>query len=463
MTKKEVITFWSEGASPKMNYTGMLQFLQAQGISRARTDSQQRQTILIKETDRKIKEVTIEDLSKLLKEHILLHNPDFYESFLRGASSHLANYRLLYLDETLLEPTRDGANEVKFFFKNCFIKVTPESIESLEYSKLKGSIWEDSIINDDFILPKEDIRGQFEEFCYLISKKNKERFLSLQTILGYLIHKNKSRGENKAVIFYDEKMNEGSGANGRTGKTLITQALSKVRKTVFFNGKELKSGQWFKNQRITLSTDLVIYDDLAKNTSFEQFFSSVTSGIEIERKNKDSFFISHENAPKYIITSNTYVKGPGGSSDRARRCEFELANIFSDTFTPENHFNNRFFDDQWSREENNKFYQFLMKCAQLYLKLGLVMAPSLNLKDSKLKSEIPAAFRLFLTTLRLQKGLKLNRNELLDKFIKSYPTYKDMSSQQFRKWTQKYCERYNINVSFTYSNSTSWMTTKHYI
>ena len=88
--------------------------------------------------------------------------------------------------------------------------------------------------------------GQFEKFCYNIAGTNEIRFQALKTIIGYLLHRNKEVGEPKAIIFYDERMGQNNQAHGGTGKTLLSQALSKCREVEIFDGKEIKAGSWFK-------------------------------------------------------------------------------------------------------------------------------------------------------------------------------------------------------------------------
>lgn len=101
-------------------------------------------------------------------------------------------------------------------------------------------------------------------------------------------------------------------AHGGTGKTLITEAIGKMRELVGVDGKNIKTKSWFKNQRITKTTDVIRYDDVQRDFSLETLYSMITSGVSVEKKYQDEFHISPEDAPKIVISSNSPVKGTGG-------------------------------------------------------------------------------------------------------------------------------------------------------
>lgn len=454
MDKKEEIRFWTESSPPKILNKEFIEFLEEQGISQVMLN--ETKSILVQERNKRIKKVSTAEMACIVRNHLKSKSLyAVYEQFIRVSGNLLGKTRTQFLNESKLVDGRDERNSANFYFKNLFVKVSKNNIELLDYSKLDNVIWEEQVFDVDYDTPKDGSIGQFEEFCKLISKNDDKRFLSLKTIIGYLIHKNKERGENRAIIFYDENMTGNGEANGRTGKTLLWQAIGRVRNVINFNGKELKKGQWFKNQRIDLSTDLIVYDDLASTVSLEEFFSVITSGIEIEKKHKDSYTIPYERSPKFIFTTNNYLKGPGGSSDRARRCEFELSNFFTDTNTPEKHFGNRFFEANWSSEENNKFYHFLMQCVQAYLKEGLIMPKSINLNYTKITSECPSQFVTFMDTMHFKPDTKYNRKLLRGQFKKFACRVTNNSMQEFGKWIKAYFKDKFQEVEFKSSNSES--------
>ena len=226
-------------------------------------------------------------------------------------------------------------------------------------------------------------------------------------------------------------------ANGRTGKTLLSKAISEIREVVTFDGKDLKTGNWFKNQRMTIRTDIMNYDDLLKTFSLEQCYPLLTTGVTIEKKRKDSIFIPVEYSPKVILTSNYYINGPIGPSDRARRHEFEIANYYNERFTPEDEFGNRFFGRDWDNNEWNKFYNFMMQCISCYLKNGLIQVPALNLGQEKTIRYTHPEFYEFIVD-KLTLNTKIDKRKLLAEFKSKYTNQKDLSSHQFTKWLKEY-------------------------
>lgn len=204
--------------------------------------------------------------------------------------------------------------------------------------------------------------------------------------------------------------------------------------------KVSKTGSWFKNQRINITTDLLVYDDLAQNTPFDVFYSMITTGVEVEKKRKDSFYIEYEKSPKLLITSNFIVQGTGGSSDRRRRYEFEVANHYNDEYTPEDEFGNRFFGRDWPMEEWNKFFKFMMDCVQLYLEEGLVKADEINLSKTKIASRTHPGFYEF-AHKNVQTNTWHDQRNFVETFSKTFSC--DISSHKITKWLKHYAKNLN--------------------
>lgn len=344
--------FWTKSDTNKItiNQFELLTFLQSSGFYQVKKNSLR---ILVKETNNIIEEVQIADLKKYIKDY-LLRKKEFnvLEQFMRGSSSYINASKIEFLDDQKLCSDKDSNNEIRFFFRNGFCKITKEGIEFCDYSKLYYKIWRSRII--DFELNHELLntskKGQFEQFIELISSNDdndlaNKRKESLMSIVGYLQHRNNISDDNNCVILYDEKMFENSLANGGTGKSLLVYALKNCREVVEIDGKKIKENSNFDNQLINVTTDIVAYDDLQKYKKFDFLFSKITSGIEIEKKNKQTIKLDKKDSPKYLITSNHYVKGTPGSSNDRRRWEFALTNFFDVNNTPESFFGNRFFDN----------------------------------------------------------------------------------------------------------------------
>lgn len=446
MNNRNDVQFWTnEGNNPKILHSQLIRFIESKGFKKVKVGNAN--YILVKENNRKISISSETEIVEAVKEHLLnaeLFN--VYEVFAKGIGSYISSKKLDLLTSEELIDDRDSQNSSTFYFENCYCEISAEGIHQLGYESLNKLIWRNRVLHHSFENPENLEPGQFELFCRNLAKRNDERFLSLKTILGYLLHRNKERGEAKAVILYDENMGLLGQAHGGTGKTLLSQALSLCRESVTFNGKEIKAGSWFKNQRINLTTDILVYDDLSKGFNFETFFPMITSGLEIEKKREHAFYISAEKSPKILISSNYYVDGPGGSSDERRRFEFEVANYYNQELTPEIEFGNRFFTTEWGKLEWDKFYFFMMNCLVEYLQNGLVKVESIRLDQSRLEEKSCQEFVEFAQAY-LEINTWLDKRQYMSMFYELYPNMEKISSHKFTKWVTNYSSNYGYEYA----------------
>ncbi len=433
---KEVQFWTNENGKLDISHSKLIGFIESNGYLRVKTTEINH--ILAHENNNRLRITSEAEIIETIKKHLLERNLiDVFEIFAKGVGSYITAKKLALLKSIDLIDDRDDKYSSNFYFNNCFCKITAKGIKKIDYSELPLVIWRNRILKNNFDFPENEKPGQFEVFCSNLSKNREGRLLALKTILGYILHRNKANGESKVVILYDEKMGLNGQANGGTGKTLISEALKMCRETIIFNAKEIKTGSWFVNQRVEITSDVIVYDDLKKDFSFEHFFPMITSGIEVEKKHQQAFYIDNHKTPKLLISSNYLVKGPGGPSDERRRHEFELANYYSLELTPESEFGNRFFDAYWPEEEWNKFYHFMMSCVQEYLKFGLVTVEPLNLNRMKLEDNNCPEFISFAEQY-FEINKWLDKREMFAIFKEFYPGFEDLSSHRFTKMTKDY-------------------------
>lgn len=443
--KKEI--FWTENGEPKIKHVGLLKFLEDIGYVKVKIGDNI--YIFAKMVNNRLSEANEGQMSNDIKDFLIQNKkPEVLEVFVKGVGSYIASKKLDMLPAIENINDGDAMTASRFYFKNCFCEINKDGIFHCDYSILENPIWESRIIQKCYKYPTES--GQFEMFCKNITGNNPERFLALKSILGYLLHRNKEVGSPKAIILYDEKMGQNNQAHGGTGKTLLSMALKACREVEIFDAKDIKDGSWFKNQRVQLTTDVIVYDDLKRNYSFENFFPMITSGVEVERKREKAFYIDVEKSPKLLITSNYYVTGPGGSSDERRRHEFEVNNYYNQNFTPEIEFGNRFFSSQWNEDEWSKFYYFMMSCCQVYLQYGLIKVPHINLTKNKLLDGLNEQFLAY-TDLYVQNDTLIDKRQFESDFKFLYPEMKKTSPHQITKWLNIYANKKGVDFS---TNST---------
>lgn len=451
--EKNLKPLWfHNGRSKSISHTAILEFIKDAGYCNIKLSANKKE--LVKIENNKIQIATISDIREFVSDYFQKQsNDEIYETFLKGISAYIAPNKIDILNSVEVPNIKDDSQNINFYFENTIVSVSKDNLIEKSYSDLAHPIWENRIIKSNFNHAKiYEKPGQFEQFIRNVSG-SEERFKSLCSILGYLLHRNKETTESKAVILYDELMGSSNGAHGGTGKTLIGKALKQCRDIAEYDGKHIKENSNFLFQRIELSTDLLFYDDLKKNFDFEKLYPLITSGVEVEKKGKQSFFIDSKDSPKILITSNYPIKGSGGSSENRRKIEFALSNYYNEKFTPSDEFGNRFFNESWDEYEWNSFYHFMMKCAQVYLSKGIIELKSENLIQNKLKAEINENFYEFVSNLDLKYDFKYDKSEIVSQYNEKYPQDK-LSSHMITKYLSSYFEAKKCNIINSSSNGT---------
>jgi hypothetical protein len=242
---------------------------------------------------------------------------------------------------------------------------------------------------------------------------------------------------NKAIILNDEVIS--NNPEGGTGKGVIVQGIKQIRKVSILDGKTFDDKKSFPYQTVTPETQVLVFDDVKKNFDFESKFSIVTEGMTLERKNKDAIKLKVEDSPKMVISTNYAIKGEGNSHDR-RRHELEIAQYYGKNLTPFDEFGKQLFDD-WDVEEFKKFDNYMIYCLQCFLKNGLIIQNSKNLKLRKFIAESSMEFYEWIDDPdNFKRNERHNKTQYYQIFIDEYQDFKKwLQSKTFNKWVDKYC------------------------
>jgi len=402
-----------------------------------------------------IQDYFFESLKSLPDELETVSKDEIQEKLYKGIESYFSRKILARL--TLSKPLsfiQDTKEAGYLFFKNACIVVTGDSIRSVPYNLVEGNIWKNQIIQRNF--ESLDFQSKnvdnicqtsaFAKFVYLICGSQENRFIEFSSIIGYLLHSYEFT-KRKAVCFTDSSLEDSN--NGRSGKTLLAKSLGRIRSYTEIAGKDFKADNKHKFQLCKLDTQIVNINDLKSNFCFEVLYNDITEGISVERKNQTPFVIR----PKIILSTNKPLKIEGGS-DRDRIIEFEFNNYFSDKYTPEDEFKQRFFED-WSYSEWNSFDNFLIWCLQNYLKNGVSQPKNENLPLRKLKEDTSPDFlewtEDFLNpsienVLNASELIPLFNPDLFENFVSNYETPLKFTQTRFNKWLKKYLDFKNIKI-----------------
>jgi len=399
-------------------------------------------------TNQIVKEVTVTAIQDFFIEYIE-NLPDELEDgvtkemlqkkFYKNPSHYFNDKRLSLLNPKEIIEFNTDTNDCSFtYYKNGYVVCTKEGYKLHDYKELKKCIWKEQIINRDFKylnFPEYNDAGVFSKFIYNISGKNDQRFVSIVSIIGYLLH-NFFQTKLKAILLTDSRISE--EANGRTGKNLFTEALGKVRKWTDIPGKDFDPSNKHKYQEVNLDTQILSISDLKKYFDVENFFNDITEGVTVEYKNIRSF----KKKVKILISTNKTLKIEGGSA-KDRFLEFEFADYYSDTFSPKMEFNQWFFSEDWDEMEWARFDNFMMMCSKAYFEEGLITPDQINLNKRKLIDQTNTDFVEFMDNYKIKLNKEYNKTELHNEFLTNYPDYNDNKSRLKKQSTfTKYLKEY---------------------
>lgn len=425
---------------PKISQLKLINFLGKKGFALMKIGEGK---ILVKIVENIVEEVDEGVLSRFISNHLKSKNElDVLEVFIRGLTGYLNKRKYDLLPIVNVISDKHLKDSAFFYFSNTAVRITKDKVEQIPYKKLNHKIWNKRLLDRAFNPIPQGI-GQFEDFCNKLAADDPKRFEALKSCIGYLVHRYNNPSLVKAIILLDENARSGGVTNGGTGKSLLYKALSHCSETVLIDGKNTKSQSRFSNQRISLSTDIICFDDVISTFNLTDIYSMSTSGIVIEKKGKDEFSLKPEESPKIMITSNYPVNGPGGSSDARRRYEFEVSSYFSDRHTPKDEYGNLLFDD-WSEDEWNKFDNFIIECLQSFLNKGLIEPKSLKLKVNRLIQNTSIEFNEFVTNTPPDTEKWIDKKVFLKQFKDFSIHMKDITPHLLTKWVKQYAHENNL-------------------
>jgi hypothetical protein len=340
----------------------------------------------------------------------------------------------------------DTKNAAYLYYKNCAVKITKDGVSTLDYLDLGGYVWNDHVIDRNFVMCGVSNDFDFKKFVSNINGGDEGRIKSMESTLGFLLHGYKNLSFCPAVILNDEVISD--NPEGGTGKGLLMNALSKMKKLVVIDGKSFAFERSFAYQLVSADTQILCFDDVRKHFDFERLFSVITEGLTLEKKNKDAIKIPFAKSPKIALTTNYAIKGAGNSFAR-RKWELELHQYYTKEYTPLDEFGKLMFGD-WNDDDWCEFDNYMIGCLTNYLRTGLVKSKFVNLKIRQLSAETCHEFiewcGLVDSTERnvmLQTDVRLYKNELYSNFVDEYPDYgprgrMSISRTKFYRWLVSY-------------------------
>lgn len=354
----------------------------------------------------------------------------------------------------MIEFNRDTKDKCYMYFNDCYVEIKNDSIDTKKYTELKKYVWKTNIINKPF----KYIKGKpsvFERFIKLAMNKTEElidethilRYNSIKSTIGYLLHRYKDPALTKAVVAVDQKITRTGEPNGRSGKSLLLKAISKVKNVTLIEGQNFNFEKPFAFSTVSLDTEIINFNDVRRNFEFDRLFGLITEEFVYEKKRIDAITIPFDDSPKFYISTNYTLKTEGDSS-KGRMQVVEFSDFFNAENTPIEYFKQRFFDE-WDNNEWELFYSFMIDCIQTFLKEGLIAFPLQNYNERKLIA-LPYGQDLLdyiEDEWKIQPKIDYDEHHHLQDFLKRYPRHEKLTIQGFTKFLREYAALQNWSLN----------------
>ena len=404
-----------------------------------------------------VAEASTEQMKKFVRDYILslpdtfdgISGADLLEVVYKGSDTYFSKSFLEFLPRAELRLLKDTADKAHFCFQNGVVRITRTKFELLTYAEANAHVWRSQVIpfRIDVDESVDVVNTDFVRFIQKVCMDDMQRVEYLLGITGYLLHKYKDPKRPYAIILCEETDNEKEG--GGTGKGIYFKAISKLLNVVFLDGKNFKLDSNFAFQRVSLDTQLIVVEDCRKNVDFEGFYSGITEGLTVEKKNKDELYISYQDSPKFGFTTNYSIQLTGNHAKRRARM-VEFGNFFGPKNTPADHFGHDLFTD-WDDDEWNRFYNAMFECVQQYLNKGVSDAYS---SDSMKRKQIKLHYTEdFLDWFEeVVASMQVNPQPVFfGDLYKGFLAFadldkKDYSQKRLKSGIETYCDIYNLTL-----------------
>ena len=289
------------------------------------------------------------------------------------------------LDGVPYDLNRDKKNCIYLPFKNCVVKITSSKIETVDYSSDEIKLFHEVESMEHEFKPfdlNNRERGMFELFVIYaiigrsnikeqpISQSEQAQINAFYSMIGYLISNYKDPARSPAIILSDADADD-EARNGGRGKSLLTKALTMVRKDKFRGGKEFDPSYRHNFADLQPYHDIYILDDVPASFNYDGLYSQITGDITSERKGQPAVTIPFDDAPKFVVTTNWAVRYDENAASTNRRfVEYKFSDFWNIGNTPDVWFGSTFFYD-WDEKEWQCFFEFLIYCSKYFLANGL--------------------------------------------------------------------------------------------
>ncbi len=313
------------------------------------------------------------------------------DSFMEYAIAKITPKSLMMLTDLQTSAGIPSQTGQTVYYKDAQVYI---SVRGIEVAPLTGPVWRKNLIDRSFY--REDIfkeinrnadgsyhfelteAGKECEFLsYLLNtcrnpdeeeikdyKSYSQHVMNKITCIGYLLRDYKMLSSAKAVIAIDADNGQGDKAEGRTGKSLIGVAISKMVDQTTINGRTMSNDDEFLYSEVTPTTKNIFIDDVNDNFRFKNFYQAITGNLNVNVKRGGRYTIDFAQSPKFYITSNHAISDIDDSA-LARICFMQFSHWYSYSYTPKMEFGHEFWT-QWDERQWQLFDNLMIECVYIY-------------------------------------------------------------------------------------------------
>jgi len=455
--------FWTNALGViKLDPDALFKFLEENGFGLLESDSVQG-NIVVRSDDHIIRTVNTMDIRKYCLDFVASQENSMDPMEMKQIRNLLITDRTVIRNENIPLLQKLDVREIEdeedisyIFFKNCILIINEDGVQKVLHEDIPGHCYKSDIINFDLAIEDMDReQGLFKQFIQDISSHGnpeiaQHNYLSLVSIIGYMLHRYKDPSNPRALILLDPFRGEGS--NGGSGKSLLTQSFQKIRSTVFQDGKRFHLNERFSLSNVEYDTRILVIDDVPDRFDFSKLFPLISERAVVEKKYQDKTVIGYDKSPKIVLTSNFTIDSDDESSKR-RKVEFILSDVFKSDYKPIDRYGQLLFDG-WSKEEWENFYVLMARYISFFLKNGIII-PRINVAERALKISSPPKFIEYADN-NFKTGIKYNKSDVYDDFYAKNPDVFRISMTGFHIWLSLYAQAYGYKMTETHSNSSNF-------
>ena len=282
--------------------------------------------------------------------------------------------------------------------------------------------------------------------------------------LGYLLHRYKDPSRPWAVFAMDHRISDDGESHGGSGKSIVYKSVRHFMKSVTLDGRKPKlTEDQFIYENVTRHTGYILVDDGNQYLNFHFFFAPLTGDLTVNPKNNRRFILPFKDVPKFTITSNFVIRDLDSSTLRRL-----LYSVFSDYYHqksndyykesrgPKDDFGKNILNEDFTEEEWNDFYNFMIQCCKFYLNHSKIDPPMENVEKRNLLSVMGTVFHEWADVYFSEDSGNLDKMVVKLYAFEDFKRYSrsNWTSQKFTKalraWARYY--RYELNP-YVYLNT----------